>query len=74
MSKHSQFDAHLRFARALRAPDEAANKRMIEHFNSQKDLFTQCPKCHVHLKGTLAEIQAHICADIVTLIGDAARS
>ena len=72
MSKHSQFDAHLRFARALRTPDEAATKRITEHFNAQKDLFTQCQKCHAHLKGTLAEIQAHVCADVAALIGHAA--
>lgn len=58
----SDFDKHLRFARALRKPDEAAVKRQLEHFNAQNDLFTQCPKCHARLKGTIEQIKAHVCS------------
>lgn len=57
----SQFDKHLRFARALRVPDPEAVKRITQHFEAQHDLFTQCPKCRAPLKGSLVEIKAHVC-------------
>lgn len=57
----SQFDKHLRFARALRAPDEAAIKRQLDHFNAQNDVFSQCPKCKARLKGTVKQIMDHRC-------------
>jgi hypothetical protein len=57
----NSFDKHLRFARALRVPDEAAVKRQLEHFNAQNDVFTQCPKCKQALKGTVEQIKAHRC-------------
>lgn len=60
----------LKFARAMRHPDAEAVKRLTEHFEGQNDLFTQCPRCHAKLRGTLTEIKAHICPEIVALIGD----
>lgn len=62
MSKHTRFEQHLRFARALRTPDEAANKRVVDHFNAQKDLFTYCQTCGEKLKGTIEQIKAHTCS------------
>jgi hypothetical protein len=50
------------FAKALRTANLDDAKRITDHFNAQKDLFTQCPKCKTHLRGTLAEIKAHACS------------
>lgn len=50
------------FAMALRTANVENAKRITAHFEAQSDLFTQCPKCKTHLRGTLAEIKAHACS------------
>lgn len=51
----------IEFAKALRQANVENAKRITAHFESQNDLFTQCPQCHEKLRGTLAEIKAHVC-------------
>ncbi len=58
----NKFAEHLRFAKKLRTPDVAAAQRISEHFNAQKDLFTQCQTCRESLRGTLEQIKAHVCS------------
>lgn len=48
--------------------------RITQHFDSQNDLFTQCPNCKKHITGTMATIQAHVCDQVAELIGHAPGS
>ena len=61
MDTKSKFAEHLRFGRKLRTPDKEAAQKMVEHFNAQKDLYTNCRACGDRLKGTLEQIKAHVC-------------
>lgn len=46
---------------ANRREDPEHVKVVTAYFEAQADLFTQCPKCHVGISGTKAEILAHQC-------------
>lgn len=51
----------IEFAKALREANVENAKRISAHFEAQSDLFTQCPRCREKLRGTLAQLKAHIC-------------
>ena len=51
-----------------RTEDKEQAERALAHFDSQSDLFTQCPNCKVSLTGPLATIMSHKC-DFSDLIG-----
>jgi len=58
----------IEFAKAMREANIENAKRITAHFESQADLFTQCPHCHEKLSGTLAQIKAHTCPELQKVI------
>lgn len=51
----------LKFARALREANKGDAKRIQEHFQAQKDIFTTCPKCGEKLRGSYEQVTSHQC-------------
>lgn len=51
----------LKFARALREANKDDAERIQNHFQSRDDIFTTCPKCGEHLRGTFKEVTSHRC-------------
>lgn len=43
--------------------DQMHARKLRRHFESQDDLYTQCPKCGEHLEGTFQELMAHDCRE-----------
>lgn len=58
----------IEFAVAMRKANVENAKRITAHFEAQSDLFTQCPRCHEKLSGTLAQIKAHVCPELQQVI------
>ena len=58
----------IQFGKALRTEDKEHTKAVSEHFQSQTDLFTQCPKCKARLSGAIGHILSHKC-DFGDLLG-----
>ncbi len=59
----SDIEKKFEFAKRLRRPDEAAVKRITEHFQAAGDIFTQCPRCKQTVRGTYQEVLSHRCPD-----------